>query len=443
MRISMVESGPNSVAPQGGFRNVLIAIPFVVLSLLPACSDGKAVKAKDGGARAKEAAVPVKAYAVQSREVRRAVEAVGSLFAYDEVIVSAEVDGRAEKVLVDVGDHVSKGQTLVEILPTEFKLSADQQDALLEQARAKLGWTEGEADVDPAKTPAVKKAAADLANARQKFDRSKMLAGEGVIPQQMYDEDDANFKAAQATYDLAVQDVRNLQAAVKQELAMRDLARKKLHDTTILAPFEGYIRERDVTVGQYLKVQTPVMGIVNVDPMRVRLKVPEKMAAWVPVGQMVTLEVEAYPGRTFSGKIWRINPTVDPQTRTFDAEALLENHESLLKPGFFVKAAIPSTKVDRVLFVPQQALTYAYGIYKVYTIGKENKLKEREVKLGDRDGEDVEVIDGVKQGERIALPAEGQDLALKDGAAIKVVQDAAPRAIPRGEPKENAGGGSE
>jgi membrane fusion protein (multidrug efflux system) len=204
---------------------------------------------------------------------------------------------------------------------------------------------------------------------------------------------------------------------------MRDLANKKLRDTNILAPFSGYVKERNVTIGQYLKVQTPVMAIVNVDPMRVRLKIPEKMAAWVPVGQLVTLSVEAYPSQTFSGKVWRINPSVDPQTRTFDTEALIENHQGVLKPGFFVKASIPSTKVDRVLFVPQKALSYAYGIYKIYAVTKEHKLREREVKLGDRVSEGAEVIEGIKEGDRLALPIEGQDLAMKDGVSVKVVSE--------------------
>lgn len=386
------------------------------------CSGGKVSTAKADSPAEKENPVPVKVLTVESRDVRRTVEAVGSLFAFDEVVVSSEVDGRAEKVLVDVGDHVNKGQTLVEVLPIEFKLAADQQQAIVEQAIAKLGLTESEAEsIDPKQTAAVKKAAADLANAEQKYKRSKELSEQGIFARQTFEEDEATYKAALATYDLAVQDVRNLQAALKQERAMRDLAAKKLKDTTIVAPFSGYIKERDVTVGQYLKVQTPVVALVNADPIRVRLKVPEKMAAWVPVGQSVTISVEAYPDRTFSGKIWRINPSVDPQSRTFDAEALIDNHQGVLKPGFFVKASIPSTQVDHTLVLPQNALSYAYGIYKVYTIGKGNKLKEREVKVGDRLGEtDVEVIDGLKQGDHVALPVEGQELAMKDGASVKV-----------------------
>src|SRR5437660_868625 len=162
-------------------RIILGPVCFLTL-VLSACSSGNARsgKAKSGNPSEKETAVPVKVFTVEPRELRRTVEAVGSLFAYDEVVVSAEVDGRAEKVLVDVGDHVTQGQTLVEILPAEFRFAADQQEALLEQARAKLGLSGAEAEInDPAQTAAVKKAAADLANAKQKYERSKTLAEQG------------------------------------------------------------------------------------------------------------------------------------------------------------------------------------------------------------------------------------------------------------------------
>src|SRR6202165_32521 len=263
-------------------RAAVRAAPFALLMvlILSSCSDGKVNTAKADSPPETEKTVAVKVCAVESRDVRRTVEAVGSLFAFDEVVVSSEVDGRAESVLVDVGDHVTKGQTLVEVLPIEFKLASDQQQAIVEQAIAKLGLTEAQAEtIDPKDTAAVKKAAADLANAEQKSRRSKQLVEQGIFARQTFEEDEATYNAARATYDLAVQDVRNLQAALKQERALRDLAAKKLRDTKIVAPFSGYIRERDVTVGQYLKVQTPVVAIVNADPIRVRLKVPEKMAA--------------------------------------------------------------------------------------------------------------------------------------------------------------------
>jgi RND family efflux transporter MFP subunit len=160
------------------------------------------------------------------------------------------------------------------------------------------------------------------------------------------------------------------------------------------------------------------MIIVNVDPLRARLKVPEKMAGWIRVGQPVAIAVEAYPQERFSGKLWRINPSVDQQTRSFEAEALIDNPKGLLKPGFFVRASIPSDKIEQGLFVPQSALQYSYGVYKVYVVeGK--SLNEKEVKIGERPNELVEIVDGLKEGEGVALPVDSAEL--RDGGAVEVV----------------------
>jgi membrane fusion protein (multidrug efflux system) len=362
--------------------------------------------------------VSVRVIPVEQKQLRRNVESVGSLFPLDEVTVSSEVEGRVEQVLVDVGDHVSAGQTIVKVVPTELQLTLDQQRATLQQARARLGLPENVEDVKDVRDAAeVKKAAADLADARQKYERAKTLFEQGLLPKQNFDEAESRHNAARAAYDLSVQGVQNLRAALAQSRAAAALAQKKVGDSIIRAPFAGQIKERSVTQGQYLKVQTPVMVIVNVDPMRVRLRVPEKMAAWVKTGQEVTVTVEAYPGRSFTGKISRINPSVDQQTRAFEVEALIINHEALLKPGFFVKATIPSSFVVDSLFVPGDALQYVYGVYKVFVIDG-NTVKEKEVKIGERSGDEVEIIEGLAQGERIAVAAKGQEL--KEGAIVEI-----------------------
>ncbi|HET8647120.1 MAG TPA: efflux RND transporter periplasmic adaptor subunit, partial [Vicinamibacteria bacterium] len=220
---------------------------------------------------------------------------------------------------------------------------------------------------------------------------------------------------------MALQNVRNLQAQAAGRSASVALADKKLRDTLIRAPFAGQVKERLVSPGQYVRVQTPVMAIVDNDPLRVRLKVPERMAGWVAVGQAVRVQVEAYPGRSFQGKLSRLSPSVDPQTRAFDVEALLENADGLLKPGFFARATIASSHVDTALLVPEEALRYLYGVYKVYTVEK-GALKETEVKLGARDGGEAEVVDGIKDGARVALPVEGEEL--RDGAPVAEAETA-------------------
>jgi membrane fusion protein (multidrug efflux system) len=160
------------------------------------------------------------------------------------------------------------------------------------------------------------------------------------------------------------------------------------------------------------------MVIVSIDPLRARLKIPEKMAAWIQVGQNVSISVEAYPDRTFTGRISRINPSVDQQTRTFEAEALIANNDGKLKPGFFVKATIPSGLVDKVLFVPDRAVQYSYGVYKVF-VADGPRLKEQEVRVGEHPGQQMEIVNGLKEGEEVALPLKGTEL--RDRAEFEVV----------------------
>src|SRR5262249_52429444 len=292
----------------------------------------------------------------------------------------------------------------------------DEQRAALRQIEARLATPEG-AELSEAREAAeVKKADADRLDAEQKYDRAKELFEQGLISKQTYDEAEARRNGARAAYDMAVQNVHNLKAQAAQRSAAVALADKKLKDTVIRAPFAGQVKERMVSPGQYVKVQTPVMVIVDNDPLRVRLKVPEKMAGWVAVGQAVKVQVEAYPDRAFDGKISRINPSVEPQTRSFEVEALLDNKSGLLKPGFFARASIASSHVDKALVVPQDALRYLYGVYKVYAVEK-SALKETEVKLGAREGDEVEVVSGIKDGAQGAVAVEGQEL--RDGAPVE------------------------
>ncbi len=367
-------------------------------------------------------AKPVKARVVPvvARKLQRSVESVGSLYAFEEVTVGSEVEGRVDAVYVDVGDHVARGRALLKIVPVELGLALDQERAALRQIEARLAPADGgDAVTNPKDAAEVKKAEADRTDAEQKFQRAKELFDEGLISRGAFDEAEARRNAARAAYDMAVQNVETLRAQAAQRSAAVALADKKLRDTVIRAPFAGQVKDRMVSPGQYVKVQTPVIVIVDSDPLRARLKVPEKMAGWVAVGQEVKVLVEAYPDRPFVGKVSRMNPSVDAQTRTFEVEALLDNKDGLLKPGFFARASITSRHVDQALVVPQDALRYLYGVYKVYAVER-STLHETEVKLGARDGAEVEVVSGIKEGAQVAVPIEGEEL--RDGAPVTAVQ---------------------
>lgn len=397
---------------------LMTALVFAMCLSCASCTKSSTTPSENSAAATKP--LPVQVAKTELKHVRREIAAVGSLLPYEEVAVSAEVDGKVDRVHVDVGDHVTAGQPLVSILPVELKLSFEQQRAALQQVRARLGLRNGLDQLKDVRDAAdVKKAAADLNDAEKKYLRAKSLMEAGLLPREGFDEAEARYGAARAAYDLAVQTVENLIAQMGEYQATMALAEKKLSDTVIRAPFVGQVRERTVTQGQYLKVQTPVMVIVNTNPLRARLKVPEKVARWVKAGQLVSITVEAYTDRTFTGKITRINPSVEQQTRSFDVEALIDNNEGLLKPGFFVKASIPSDLVENTLFIPQEALYYSYGVYKVYTLNRDT-LTEREVKIGERTEKEVEILSGVTADDRIAVPTKG--LVLKDRAVVTVIE---------------------
>ncbi|MGH9803790.1 MAG: efflux RND transporter periplasmic adaptor subunit, partial [Candidatus Acidiferrales bacterium] len=330
------------------------------------------------------------------------------------------VEGRVEKVLADVGDNVAEGQVLVTLSPVELQLELDRQRAIVSQVRARLGL--GPADLlpkDPAQVAFVQRAAAQLFDAEQKNRRAEEMFRGGLISQEQLDEAAVRFKSARAAYDEALQEVDQLKAQLLASEAARDLAAKKLDDATIRAPFPGAVKERHVSPGEFLRVQSPVEVIVRTDKLRARLAVPEKYAGSLKQGTAVDIHVEAYPNEVFTGQLARINPAVSQESRTFEVEALLANPAGRLKPGFFVQATIPSELQENALTVPEQAVNYRYGVYKVFVVNGA-QVEEREVKTGPRLEGRVEVVEGLKTGDRVALAVEG---GLFTGARVREVAE--------------------
>src|SRR6185295_809403 len=191
-----------------------------------------------------------------------------------------------------------------------------------------------------------------------------------------------------------LQTAKNLRASIQGSEATMKLADRQLRDTEIHSPFDGYVEKRLVNLGELVKTQMPVMSIVRVDPLKVIAEIPEKMAPWIRDGQPVQLKVDAYPDRTFTGSVSRISPAVNTATRAFPFEALVPNKDAVLKPGTFARVHIESGKVDEVLTLPYLALQYRYGVNRAFVIDGD-KLSARELKVGDRVGDRIEILSGV------------------------------------------------
>ena len=363
---------------------------------------------------------PVHVYMVAEETARRRVQASGSLYALEESVLSSEVEGPVSRVLADVGDSVKEGQPLILIDPQELQLEVDRQRGLVRQVRAQLGiGLNDPPPVDPQKLASVQRAAADLFDAERKYGRAQEMFKGKLISQQQLDEAASRFQSTQAAYTVALQEVDRLKALLVSSEASEKLAEKKLSDATIRAPFSGSIKTRDVHPGEYLRVQGPVMVLVRTDTLRARLAVPERWAGWVNEGATVDLQVEAYPGQTFHGQVSRINPAVAQDSRTFDAEALIANGDGRLKPGFFVQASIPSQKEEKTIFLPEGAVNYRYGVYKVFLLNG-NRVSEHQIRPAgqteDQRGRRFEVAEGLKPGDRVAVAVSGD---LHDGATVQ------------------------
>jgi RND family efflux transporter MFP subunit len=356
----------------------------------------------------------VQTLTVSAEDVRRPIEIVGTLTATEEATVSAEVEGRVLRIAADLGDRVPAGGVLMELDAEKLRYRLEQQRAELTRARARYGVPDDGALPDIDNTPDVRKAGAELRQAEQNFRRADELTNRSLLPRQQRDDAEATLAARRAEYESARQNARNLRADIDSALANSRLAERELRDAQIRAPFDGFVSKRLVSPGDYVAVKTPVAALVTVDPLKLTAEVPERLGPWVKIGQTFQFSVDAFPGEMLEGTIARVSPAVNTQSRAFPLEGLIRNPGGRLKPGTFARVRIASDRIDHIVTVPMTALQYRYGVNRVYVIAGD-RVTGREIKIGDRLGDRVEITEGLKAGDVIAV-SEVEKLA--DGTRV-------------------------
>ena len=392
------------------------AIAAIVSLSLAAAACGRLAegdpKGSDGNAK------PVATTLVVKNSVRRSVDVVGTLAAVDQVTISSEAEGTVRAILADLGDRVAANQVLIQLDHEKQQYTYEQQQAALARALAQYGAPDADHLPPIEQTPDVQKAKAELDQAQQGFTRAKDLSSRSLISQQTYDDARTALQSKQASYESSLQGARNLRASIQASEATMKLAGRQLRDTDIRAPFDGFVERRLVNLGELVKVQMPVMGIVKLDPLKVTAELPERMAPWIDDGRPVELRVDAYRDRTFLGKVTRISPAVNTATRAFPFEAVVPNRDAALKPGTFARVHVESGKVDDVLTLPYSALQYRYGVNRVFVV-KGDRLSMRELQIGERLGDRVEIASGVSEGDPVAITDVD---TLSDGARVTVTR---------------------
>lgn len=381
-----------------------------------------------GSAAAREA-IPVNIARAEPVPMERTVTAFGSLVALDQATVSIKTTGRLRTLAVDVGSPVKAGDVLAQVEPRDYELRLQQAAALLAQARARLGLPiEGEDDsVDPEQTSIVREARARLDEAAANLARERQLQSDRVSSQAQLERAEAEHLVTLNRHRDALLDVRERQAVLAQRRAEFAIAQQQLTDTSLRAPFDGVVQARLTNVGEFLTSGSPVVSLVRVDPLRLRLEIPERQAPLVRVGQPVRMRLDGHGG-IHHGVLARVSPALDERTRMLLVEAELKN-PGHLKPGAFARAEVVVEAAAPALGIPLDALVTFAGTEKAFTI-QTNRAVERRVTTGRRHAGQVEILQGLKAGDPVVRNPGG----LQSGDPVRVQDDSPPpatAALPR------------
>ncbi|HEX9471275.1 MAG TPA: efflux RND transporter periplasmic adaptor subunit [Bradyrhizobium sp.] len=323
----------------------------------------------------------------KSEVIPNLLTAVGDLAAVHQVNVTSDVSGRITDIMFTAGSSVKAGSPLLQLFD-----APEQGDLASFKAQA--------------------------TGAQLALDRAKQLAARQFGPQ-------ATADAAQATYDQANAGIAKTQAIISQKL--------------VRAPFDGELGVRHVEVGQYLTAGTQIVTLTDLSTLYANFTVTEKDSAALNVGQIVRVAVDAYPGRTFEGKINAIEPQIATDTRNIHVQATLDNPDHILKPGMFTTTTVMLPDKPAVVTVPETAVDYTLYGDSVFLLtekpaydGKTSLTAVRTfVRTGNRLNGRAEILSGLKAGDRVV--AVGQ-LKLQSGAAVAISTDSPPP-IPANPPR--------
>ncbi len=328
----------------------LIAVPLFTVLALTGC---KKPTASAAGAKPPGGGFAVQAVVIEARvqPVSESLSLVGSVTANEMVEIKSETDGTLEEILFNEGQSVKQG------------------DLLLRLDDVKLAATVSEAEANFKLTQSI-------------YERNKQLLRDKLISQQEFDQADAQFQGSQASLDLK---------------------RRQLRDTKIVAPFKGVVGARQVSPGQVISKNTTLTWLVDLDPVKVEVNIPERYLSQVTIGQSVEFSVAAFSGQRFKGEVYFISPQLDSATRTALVKARIPNPGHKLKGGMFASLALNLQLREAAIVIPEPALVSNGEMVYVFIVDDKGTAQMRPVKLGLRMAGKVEVLSGLQPGDKVVV----------------------------------------
>src|SRR5579871_2121810 len=358
-------------------------------------------EADDQNHAEKGAGLPAAVATAQRRDMAETLTISGAFKTFQDVDVHAKVAGYIRKIFVDVGDHVREGQTLAELEIPELAAQLAGSNAAVRAAQQQIRRAEGELLRDKSTHAAAHAAYARLKQASDA--RAGLVAQQEVDDSQAKDlASEAQVASAEAQLDSAKQQLEVAQANQKQFAAMTGYTR-------ITAPFAGVITNRYADTGTLVAAGTssstqaiPVVRIAQVSKLRLVLAVPESAAGQIRLNDAVSVHVDALH-REIQGKVSRFASALDQQTRTMETEIDVENGNGQLLPGMYTETKLVLQGKKNALTVPLEAVSRNGNDATVLAVGANNTLEEKHVTLGLEDNAHVEIVAGLREGDRVVI----------------------------------------
>ncbi len=348
-------------------NNIITTTVIGIAMLISSCGLQQKNK-KEEVISQQEKVITVKTEKVQSQEITRELEYTANLIAFEEIHLAPSSPGRIKEILVEVGDRIKKGQLLVKMDNTQLQQAKTQYE-----------------------------------NALSNYKRIDTLYQTGSISEQQYEQAKTQYEIAKANLDF------------------------QKENTTLHSPLNGFITEKYYEPGEVYSAapntqagKAAIISLMQINPLKAKVSIAQRYFPDIKEGMETTITTNTYPNQIFNGKIFRIYPTVNPATRTFQAEVSIPNNKELLRPGMFADIHIKVGEA-KALVVPAIAILKQEGTNNRYVFIKNNDIaKKVSVTLGKRFDEKIEIqTNGVKPGDELIIAGQA---SLMDGSKIKVVE---------------------
>lgn len=310
-------------------------------------------------------------------DISAQLSVVGNLIGAATVDVVPRTAGRLVAINVKLGDRVNRGQTLARIEDQEINEQVKQAEASYQVSQATIRQRE-----------------ADLKFAQINLERSQNLFQRQLLPRQSLDDAEARQAAAAAQLDLA-------RAQFQQAEARLEELRIAKGNTNIISPVNGFVGKRNADPGAWASQQAPVVSVVDISSVRLVANIVERDLRLVNSGDPASVEVDAFPGETFKGRIARVAPVLDPATRTAEIEIEVPNPSFRLKPGMYARMSVTIDSRANATLIPKASVVDYDGKRGVFVMAEDNKAKFLPLEIGIEDDAHVEARNGISAGDTL------------------------------------------